>query len=158
MGLHRARGSADLREVASGFAAQSLWLRNRKVRSQVSGIDRSRFPGRRTVRKLRRGGRQGRREDIRVSILVLLIDFLGLCKSVWQIPSTFPFAIAGRPNPFALHRQRSASNFFFQLQICFAVGDFLENFLTNARCTVLFEFVRAYSNTQNAFSLLLNTI
>ena len=40
---------------------------------------------------------------------------------------------------------------------CFAVGDFLENFLTNASCTVLFKFVRAYSNTQNAFSLLVNT-
>ena len=35
---------------------------------------------------------------------------------------------------------------------------FLENFLTNARCTVLFEFVRAYSNTQNALSVLVNTI
>ena len=41
--LHRARGSADLREVASGSATQSLWLRNGKVGSQVSGIDRSRF-------------------------------------------------------------------------------------------------------------------
>ena len=51
----RARGSAELREVAPGSAARSLWLRNGKVRSQVSGIDRSRFPGRRTVRKIRRG-------------------------------------------------------------------------------------------------------
>ena len=50
------------------------------------------------------------------------------------------------------------SNFFFQVQICFALDDFLENFLTNARCTVLFEFVRAYFITQNAFSLLVNTI
>ena len=65
----------------------------------------------------------------------------GLCKSVWRIPSTFPSAVAGRPDPFALHRQPSSSNFFFQLQICFAVGEFLKNFLTNARCTVLFEFV-----------------
>ena len=62
MGFHRARGSAELREVASGSATQSLWLRNGKVRSQVSGIDRSRFPGRRTVEKVRRGGRRGRRE------------------------------------------------------------------------------------------------
>ena len=37
------------------------WLRNGKVRSQVGGIDRSRFPGRRTVRKVRRGGRRRRR-------------------------------------------------------------------------------------------------
>ena len=53
----RARGSAELGEVAKGSATQSLWQRNGKVRSQVSGIDRSRFPGRRTVRKVRRGGR-----------------------------------------------------------------------------------------------------
>ena len=69
-----------------------------------------------------------------------------------------PYAFAGRPDCFALHRQPSSSNLFFQLQICFAVGDFLENFLTNACCTVLFKFVRAYSNTQNASSLLVNTI
>ena len=58
--LHRARGLAELREVASGSAAQSLSLRNGKVGSQVSGIDRSRFPGRRTVGKDRRGRRRGR--------------------------------------------------------------------------------------------------
>ena len=49
---------AELNEVASGSAAQGLWLRNGKVRPQVSGINRSRFPGRRTVRKVRRGGRR----------------------------------------------------------------------------------------------------
>ena len=48
MRLHRARGSAELREVASGFASQGLWLRNGKVGSQVSGMDQSRFLGRRT--------------------------------------------------------------------------------------------------------------
>ena len=53
--LHRARGSAELREVASGSATQSLRLRNGKVGSQVSGIDRSRFPGRRTFGEIRRG-------------------------------------------------------------------------------------------------------
>ena len=56
--FHRARGSAELSEVASGYATKGLWLRNGKVGSQVSGIDRSRFPGRRTVRKVRRGGRR----------------------------------------------------------------------------------------------------
>ena len=40
--LLRPRGSAELRELASGSAAQSLWLRNGKVRSQVSGVDRRR--------------------------------------------------------------------------------------------------------------------
>ena len=44
-----------------GAQRGSFWLRNGKVRSQVSGIDRSRFPGRRTVREVRRGGRRGRR-------------------------------------------------------------------------------------------------
>ena len=58
--LHRARCSVELREVASGSATMSLWLRNGKVGLQVSGIDRSRFPGRRTVRKVRTGGRRGR--------------------------------------------------------------------------------------------------
>ena len=57
--LFRARGSAELREVASGSATQGLWLRNGKVGSQVSGVHRSRFPGRRTVWEIRRGGRQG---------------------------------------------------------------------------------------------------
>ena len=56
--LHRARGSAELREVASGSATQSLRLRNKKVGSRVSGIDRSRFAGRRTVGEVRRGGRR----------------------------------------------------------------------------------------------------
>ena len=57
--LLRARGSAELREVASGSATQGLWLRNGKVRSQVSGIDRSRFPGRRTVWEIRREDEEG---------------------------------------------------------------------------------------------------
>ena len=52
--LLRERGSAKLREVASSSATQGLWLRNGKVGSQISGIDRSRFPGRRTVREIRR--------------------------------------------------------------------------------------------------------
>ena len=50
--LHRACGSAELSEVASGSATQGLWLRNEKVQSQVSGINRSRFPRRRTLGKL----------------------------------------------------------------------------------------------------------
>ena len=52
--LHRAPGLAELREVASGSATQNLWLRNGKVGPQVSGIDQSRFPGRRTVGEVRR--------------------------------------------------------------------------------------------------------
>ena len=68
--LHRTRGSAELSEVASCSATQGFWLRNRKVRSQVSGIDRSRFPGRRTVGKVRRGGRRGRRASNRAKEIV----------------------------------------------------------------------------------------
>ena len=63
--LHRARGSAEHREVASGSATQSLWLRNGKVRTQVSSINRSRFPERRTVGEVRRRGRRGRRASDR---------------------------------------------------------------------------------------------
>ena len=65
MRLYRARGSAELSEVASGSATQGFWLRNGKVRSQVSGIDQSRFSGTRTVRKVRRGGRRGRKASDR---------------------------------------------------------------------------------------------
>ena len=61
----QARGSAELREVASGSATQGLCLRNGKVRSQESSVDRSRFPGRRTVGEIRRGGRRGRRASDR---------------------------------------------------------------------------------------------
>ena len=53
MRLLRACGLAELRKVASGFALQGLWLRIGKVRSQVSGIYRIRFSGRRTVREIR---------------------------------------------------------------------------------------------------------
>ena len=58
--LHGERGLAELREVASGSATQSLWLRHGKVESQVGGIDRSRFRGRRTVGEVRSGRRRGR--------------------------------------------------------------------------------------------------
>ena len=51
--LLRARGLAELEKVASGSATQGLWLRDRKVGSQVIGEDWSRFPGRGTVGKLR---------------------------------------------------------------------------------------------------------
>ena len=68
--LHRPRGSTELREVASGSATQDLWLRNGKVRSQVSGIDRSQFPGRRTVGKVRTKGRRERRASNRAEKIV----------------------------------------------------------------------------------------
>ena len=53
MRLLKAHGSVKLSEVTSDFATQSLWLRNGKVRSQVSSIDRSRFLAR-TVGEIRR--------------------------------------------------------------------------------------------------------
>ena len=55
--LPRAYGSTELGKVASGSAMQSFWLRDRKVEPQVVGVDRSRLPGRGTVREVRRGGR-----------------------------------------------------------------------------------------------------
>ena len=61
MRLLRACDSAELRKVASGSAMQGLWLRNGKVRSQVSSLDQSQFPGRRIVREIRGGGGRGRR-------------------------------------------------------------------------------------------------
>ena len=41
VGHLRACDSAELRKVASGSATQGHWLRNRKVGSQVSGLDQS---------------------------------------------------------------------------------------------------------------------
>ena len=54
----RARGSAKLREEASGSAMHGLWLGDRRVRSQVIGEDRSRFYGRITVGEVRREERR----------------------------------------------------------------------------------------------------
>ena len=62
MRLLKARGSAEVREVASGSATQGLWLKDRKVGSQVIGEDQSRLPKRGTAEEVGRGGRQGRRE------------------------------------------------------------------------------------------------
>ena len=56
-GKRRAKGRVRLYR-ARGSATQGFGLRNRKVGSQVSGIDQSRFPGRRTIRESRRGGRR----------------------------------------------------------------------------------------------------
>ena len=52
MRLLRARRSAELGKVASGSATQGLRLRDRKVGSQVIGVDRSRVPGRKQLGKL----------------------------------------------------------------------------------------------------------
>jgi len=44
-------------------------------------------------------------------------------------------------------------------QICAAAGSFTGNSLTNARCAILFDYVRAHpNNTQNAFSIDANAI
>ena len=56
--LFRGRGSAELRKVASGSATRGLWLRYRKVGSQVIGEDRRRLLGRGTVGEVRRGERR----------------------------------------------------------------------------------------------------
>ena len=57
MRLLRARSQSELEQVAFGSAKQGLWLGDKKVRSQVIGENRSRLPGRRTVREVRIGKR-----------------------------------------------------------------------------------------------------
>ena len=93
-----------------------------------------------------------------VSRLVLRNDFFGLCKISYEHarPSHLMF-FCGR-DPFLLHKQPSPLSFLCHVQIGIAVGDCLENSLTNACCTLLFDCDRAYPNTQNAFFLLVTCI
>ena len=56
--LLNARGSAELREVASGPATYGLWLSDRKVGSQIISKNRSRLPGRGTIKEVRGGRRR----------------------------------------------------------------------------------------------------
>ena len=60
--LLRARGSTELGKVASGSAKQGLWLGDRKVKSQVSGEDQSRLPGRGTAGEVKIGERKRARD------------------------------------------------------------------------------------------------
>ena len=55
MRFFRAQGSLKLRQVASGSATQNLWLRDRKVRSQVVVINLCRFP---EEKHLEKGGKK----------------------------------------------------------------------------------------------------
>ena len=63
MGLFMAYGSAELGQVASGSATQSLCLGNRKVGSQVVGVDRSRIPRRGAVGKEEEGRKKSQRQN-----------------------------------------------------------------------------------------------
>ena len=63
---------------------QGIWLRNGKGGSQVSGIDRCRFPGRKTVREVRREGRRGRRASDRGRREYTVFGF-DLCKREEQV-------------------------------------------------------------------------
>ena len=73
--LLRARGSAQLREVASCSAAQGLWLRNGKVGSQVRArvwmsVTKVTKRGRRRRRRIRaREGQEKRERENRRPIL-----------------------------------------------------------------------------------------
>ena len=78
-----------------------------------------------------------------VSILVLRNDFFGPYKIFLRARSTVSSDVFGRPDAFRLHKQPSSLNFFYHVQICIAVGDCLENFLTNACCSV-FMYVYDY--------------
>ena len=57
MRLLRARGSVELRKVATGSATQRVWLGKRKVGSQGVSEGQSQLPGRRSAGEVRRGGR-----------------------------------------------------------------------------------------------------
>ena len=57
MRLLNACGPLELGQVDSESARQSLWLRNRKMGCEVVGAHRCRLRGRRTVEKVRGGGR-----------------------------------------------------------------------------------------------------
>ena len=49
---------------------------------------------------------------------------LELRKSVWLTRSTFPSDVTGRPDPFALHRQPSSSNFFASSKFALLLATF----------------------------------
>ena len=79
--------------------------------------------------------------------------YLGLCIIFLLTRLTISSDVFGRPDSFLLHKQHSSLNVLCRVQISIAVGDCLENSLTNARYTVLFDCDRAYSNTHDTFSL-----
>ena len=78
---------------------------------------------------------------------------LGSARFFFRTCPTVFSDVFGRSDPFLVHQQPSSLNFLCHVQICIAVGNCFENFLTNACCTILFDRDRAYSNTQNAFSI-----
>ena len=81
-----------------------------------------------------------------------------LAKNGSRTHLTISFNIGGHPDPSALYRQLSSLKFWCHVQICIAIGSFLANFLSNACCTLWFNYVQPYSNVQNAFSLPVNRI
>ena len=91
--------------------------------------------------------------EIRDSRLVLRNDYLGLCIIFLLTRLTISSDVFGHPDSFLQHKQHSSLNVLCRVQMSIAAGDCLENSLTNARYTVLFDCDRAYSNTQSAFSL-----
>ena len=68
MRLLRARGLSELGQVASGSATQSLWLGNRKMRSQVVVKDRSKLSGSGRIGEGREGGRRASNRTHRFGI------------------------------------------------------------------------------------------
>ena len=58
MRLFETRSPTELRLVASSSATQSLWLRDRKVRSQIVGKNRRRHPEIGAVGEVMGGGRR----------------------------------------------------------------------------------------------------
>ena len=65
MRLLKKRGSSELGKVISGSASYDLWLENRNARPQVVGVKRCQLSGRKTVGKVWKRGRWGRRTSDR---------------------------------------------------------------------------------------------
>ena len=78
---------------------------------------------------------------------------LGFARFFYEHARPSLLMFLGRPDSFLLHKQPSSLNSLYLVYICIGVGDCFESSLTIASCTVLFDCDRAYSNTQNAFSL-----
>lgn len=86
-----------------------------------------------------------------VSRYLLLMDFLRLGRNVSPTRSNISIHIRYRSDTFALRRLPSSFSFLCHVKICIRFSAILANSLTNARGTLLFDCVRAYSKKENYF-------
>ena len=83
------------------------------------------------------------------SLLALRVDLRGLRSKLSWIRLTFSSDTGGEPELLSLHRQSVCSNWWFQRQMLFLVGDIMLNRRRNARCTAVADSVLMNSRTQN---------